>query len=82
MASFALALFVGFGFDTVLGFVVLAGPVPLLATLAALAASMRSVSESKKPFAKIVASAPAVVTVSILLLCGVLFLAVLQGGGG
>lgn len=52
----------------------LAGPVPLIARLAVLAAPIRSVSESKKPLAKIVASALAVVDGILLPLWGVVLL--------
>ena len=57
---------------------VLAGPVPWLATLAAVAASIRSVTESKKRLAKCVASALAVVSGILLVLCVVALFA-LQG---
>ena len=57
---------------------VLAGPVPGLATLAAVAASIRSVTESKKRLAKCVASALAVVSGILLVLCVVALFA-LQG---
>ena len=57
---------------------VLAGPVPWLATLAAIAASIRSVTESKKRLAKCVASALAVVSGILLVLCVVALFA-LQG---
>ena len=87
VASFVLAVFVAFDLNLegalpAFGFVVLALLVPPLATLAALAASVRSVSESKKPLAKILASALAVVSVGILLLWGVLAFSLLQSGGG
>ena len=61
-----------------LGVLVLAGPVPWLATLAAIAASTRSLSESKKRLAKFVASALAVVSGILLVLCAVALIA-LQG---
>ena len=78
VASFALAVILGFNSGEGLGVLVLAGPVPWLATLAAIAASTRSLSESKKRLAKFVASALAVVSGILLVLCVVVLIA-LQG---
>jgi len=79
VASFALSLVVAFTSGVTTAFLVLAFPVPLLATLAALAASIRSLSESKERLAKFVASALAVVSGLLLCWWGVVLLALLDG---
>jgi len=79
VASFALSLVVAFTSGVTTAFLVLAFPVPLLATLAALAASIRSLSESKERLAKFVASALAVVSGLLLCWWGVVLLALLGG---
>lgn len=53
---------------------------PPLAALAALAASLRSASEAKKPLAKLIAWALAFISGSVLLLWVVLLFWVSQGG--
>ena len=78
VASFALSLVVAFTSGVTTAFLVLAFPVPLLATLAALAASIRSLSESKERLAKFVASALAAVS-GILLVLWLVALFALQG---
>src|SRR4051794_34409491 len=84
VASFVLAVFVAFNLEGALpafGFVVLAMLVPPLAPVAGLGAVVRSAGEAKKPLAKILASALAVVSVGILLLWGVLVVSLLHSEG-
>ena len=82
VASFAFGALVGGALDTdakAWGFVILGALVPALATLTALAASIRAVSEARKPLAKIAISALGVVSGILLLLCGAGLFFLLQG---